>query len=58
VGAQPTIDPTWPIGQEPTWATAQAVTAVAEDLAGEAAGTYCKEADIGIRCQSGQVFPR
>ncbi len=69
------------------WATAQAVTAVAEDLAGEfllrpllerillrctellgcdagsiasvdeAAGTYRKEADIGIRCQSGQVFP-
>lgn len=72
---------------EPSWATAQAVTAVAEDLAGEfslrpllerillrctqllgcdagsicsvdeAAGTYRKEADIGIRCQSGQVFP-
>src|SRR5262245_29453229 len=69
------------------WATAHAVTAVAEDLAGEfslrrllerillrctelldcdcgsicsvdeAAGTYCKEADIGIRCQSGKVFP-
>jgi DNA-binding NarL/FixJ family response regulator/signal transduction histidine kinase len=74
-------------GTEPSWATAQAVTAVAEDLAGEfslrpllerillrctellgcdagsissvdeAAGTYRKEADIGIRCQSGQVFP-
>jgi signal transduction histidine kinase/DNA-binding NarL/FixJ family response regulator len=74
-------------GSEPSWATAQAVTAVAEDLAGEfslrpllerillrctellgcdagsiasvdeAAGTYRKEADIGIRCQSGQVFP-
>jgi hypothetical protein len=72
---------------EPSWATAQAITAVAEDLAGEfslrpllerillrctellacdagsicsvdeAAGTYRKEADIGIRCQSGQVFP-
>jgi DNA-binding NarL/FixJ family response regulator/signal transduction histidine kinase len=69
------------------WATAHAVTAVAEDLAGEfslrpllerillrctelldcdagsvcsvdeLAGTYRKEADIGIRCQSGQVFP-
>jgi DNA-binding NarL/FixJ family response regulator/signal transduction histidine kinase len=69
------------------WATAHAVTAVAEDLAGEfslrpllerilrrctellkcdagsvcsvdeEAGTYRKEADIGIRCQSGQVFP-
>ncbi|BEP15343.1 hypothetical protein acdb102_36540 [Acidothermaceae bacterium B102] len=69
------------------WATADAITAVAEDLAGEfslrpllerillratellrcdagsissvdeAAGTYRKEADIGIRCQSGQVFP-
>jgi signal transduction histidine kinase/DNA-binding NarL/FixJ family response regulator len=69
------------------WATAHAITAVAEDLAGEfslrpllerilrrctellgcdagsiasvdeAAGTYRKEADIGIRCQSGQVFP-
>jgi signal transduction histidine kinase/DNA-binding NarL/FixJ family response regulator len=69
------------------WATAHAITAVAEDLAGEfslrpllerilrrctellgcdagsvasvdeAAGTYTKEADIGIRCQSGQVFP-
>src|SRR5262245_16771156 len=69
------------------WATADALTAVAEDLAGEfslqpllerilrrctellgvdagsvcsvdeAAGTYRKEADIGIRCQSGQVFP-
>src|SRR5580698_8459341 len=23
----------------------------------EAAGTYRKEADIGVRCQSGQVFP-
>jgi hypothetical protein len=23
----------------------------------ETAGTYRKEADIGIRCQSGQVFP-
>ena len=72
---------------EPSWATAQAITAVAQDLAGEfslrpllerillrctellacdagsicsvdeAAGTYRKEADIGIRCQSGQVFP-
>ena len=72
---------------EPSWATVQAVTAVAQDLAGEfslrpllerillrctelldcdagsicsvdeAAGTYRKEADIGIRCQSGQVFP-
>lgn len=72
---------------EPSWATAQAVTAVAQDLAGEFslrpllerillrctellgcdagsissvdedAGTYRKEADIGIRCQSGQVFP-
>jgi DNA-binding NarL/FixJ family response regulator/signal transduction histidine kinase len=69
------------------WETAHAVTAVAEDLAGEfslrpllerillrctelldcdagsvcsvdeVAGTYRKEADIGIRCQSGQVFP-
>src|ERR1700742_264604 len=74
-------------GTEPSWATAQAVTAVAEDLAGEfslrpllerillrctellgcdagsissvdeAAGTYRKEADIGVACQSGQVFP-
>lgn len=69
------------------WATAHAITAVAEDLAGEfslrpllerillrctellgcdagsvasvdeAAGRYRKEADIGVRCQSGQVFP-
>ncbi len=23
----------------------------------EAAGTYCKEADIGVACQSGRVFP-
>ncbi|MDX6237026.1 MAG: hypothetical protein QOG10_1841, partial [Kribbellaceae bacterium] len=23
----------------------------------EAAGTYRKQADIGVRCQSGQVFP-
>jgi DNA-binding NarL/FixJ family response regulator/signal transduction histidine kinase len=73
--------------RDPAWATAHAVTAVAEDLAGEfslrpllerillrctellgcdagsvcsvdeVAGTYRKEADIGIRCQSGQVFP-
>jgi DNA-binding NarL/FixJ family response regulator/signal transduction histidine kinase len=72
---------------ESPWATALAVTAVAEDLAGEfslrpllerillrstqllgcdagsicsvdeAAGTYRKEADIGIHCRSGQVFP-
>ena len=72
---------------EPSWSTAHAITAVAEDLAGEfsprrllerilmrcaellgcdtgsicsvdeQAGTYRKEADIGIRCQSGQVFP-
>lgn len=72
---------------EPSWAMAQAVTAVAEDLAGEfsprpllerillrctellgcdagsicsvdeAGQTYRKEADIGIRCQSGQVYP-
>ncbi len=72
---------------ESGWATARAVNAVVEDLAGEfslqpllerillrctellgcdagsvcsvdeAAGTYRKEADIGIRCQSGQVFP-
>lgn len=68
-------------------AQAEAVTAVAEDLAGElalrpllerilrrcnellgcdagsissvdeTAGTYRKEADIGVRCQSGRVFP-
>jgi signal transduction histidine kinase len=74
-------------GHDSAWATAHAVTAVAEDLAGEfslrpllerillrctellgcdagsvcsvdeVAGTYRKEADIGIRCQSGQVFP-
>ncbi|HEX3823590.1 MAG TPA: hybrid sensor histidine kinase/response regulator transcription factor [Mycobacteriales bacterium] len=74
-------------GPDSAWATAHAVTAVAEDLAGEfslqpllerillrctellqcdagsvcsvdeVAGTYRKEADIGIRCQSGQVFP-
>jgi signal transduction histidine kinase/DNA-binding NarL/FixJ family response regulator len=73
--------------RDPAWATAHAITAVAEDLAGEfslrpllerillhctellgcdagsvssvdeVAGTYRKEADIGIRCQSGQVFP-
>jgi DNA-binding NarL/FixJ family response regulator/signal transduction histidine kinase len=73
--------------RDSAWATAHAVTAVAEDLAGEfslrpllerillrctellgcdagsvcsvdeTAGTYRKEADIGIRCQSGQVFP-
>lgn len=72
---------------EPSWTTAHAVTAVAQDLAGEFslrpllerilmrctellgcdagsicsvdedAGTYRKEADVGIRCQSGQVFP-
>jgi DNA-binding NarL/FixJ family response regulator/signal transduction histidine kinase len=79
--AEPTTD------HDSAWATAHAVTAVAEDLAGEfslrpllerillrctellhcdagsvcsvdeVAGTYRKEADIGIRCQSGQVFP-
>src|SRR5882757_4197108 len=72
---------------EPSWTTAHAVTAVAQDLGGEFslrpllerilmrctellgcdagsirsvdedAGTYRKEADGGIRCQSGQVFP-
>ena len=72
---------------EPSWTTAHAVTAVAQDLAGEFslrpllerilvrwigllacdagsicqvdedAGTYRKEADLGIPCQSGQVFP-
>jgi signal transduction histidine kinase len=76
-----------PAVEDAAWATARAVTEVAEDLAGEfslrpllerillrctellrcdagsvcsvdeAAGTYRKEADIGIRCQSGQVFP-
>lgn len=85
--AHPSNQPIASAGVEPSWATAQAVTAVAEDLAGEfslrpllerillrctellgcdagsiasvdeAAGTYRKEADIGIRCQSGQVFP-
>jgi signal transduction histidine kinase/DNA-binding NarL/FixJ family response regulator len=73
--------------RDPAKATAAALIAVAEDLAGEfslrpllerillrctellgcdagsicsvdeAAGTYRKEADIGVRCQSGQVFP-
>ncbi|MEU0495380.1 GAF domain-containing protein [Mycobacterium sp. NPDC006124] len=87
VGLDAPLRPVSSIGTEPSWATAQAITAVAEDLAGEfalrpllerillrctqllgcdagsiasvdeAAGTYRKEADIGIRCQSGQVFP-
>jgi hypothetical protein len=35
VAAQPMIEPAGAIGREPTWATTQAVTAVAEDLAGE-----------------------
>lgn len=85
--AEPSIERVSLVGPWPSWATAQAVTAVAEDLAGEfslrpllerillrctellrchagsvcsvdeAGGTYCKEADIGIRCQSGQVYP-
>jgi signal transduction histidine kinase/DNA-binding NarL/FixJ family response regulator len=76
-----------PAERDPAKATAAALIAVAEDLAGEfslrpllerillrctellgcdagsicsvdeAAGTYRKEADIGVRCQSGQVFP-
>jgi signal transduction histidine kinase/DNA-binding NarL/FixJ family response regulator len=76
-----------PLDRDPAKATAAALIAVAEDLAGEfrlrpllerillrctellgcdagsicsvdeAAGTYRKEADIGIRCQSGQIFP-
>ncbi len=83
----PTAERVAPAEPEPSWATVQAVTAVAQDLAGEfslrpllerillrctellgcdagsicsvdeAAGTYRKEADIGIRCQSGRVFP-
>lgn len=87
MAAQPSAVPISPSGSEPSFSTAQAVTAVAQDLAGEfslrpllerillrctellncdagsicsvdeAAGTYRKEADIGIRCQSGQVFP-
>jgi DNA-binding NarL/FixJ family response regulator/signal transduction histidine kinase len=87
LAAQPSAEPIASAGPEPSWATAQAVTAVAQDLAGEfslrpllerillrctellgcdagsicsvdeAAGTYRKEADIGIRCQSGRVFP-
>ncbi|OPX09460.1 GAF domain-containing protein [Mycobacterium sp. AT1] len=87
VGLDASSRPVSSIAEEPSWAAAQAITAVAADLAGEfslrpllerillrctellgcdagsiasvdeAAGTYRKEADIGIRCQSGQVFP-
>ena len=35
MAAQPMAEPAGAIGREPTWATAQAVTAVAEDPAGE-----------------------
>jgi DNA-binding NarL/FixJ family response regulator/signal transduction histidine kinase len=87
LATQPSAEPISPEGPGPSWETAQAVTAVVQDLAGEfslrpllerillrctqllncdagsicsvdeAAGTYRKEADIGIRCQSGRVFP-
>jgi signal transduction histidine kinase/DNA-binding NarL/FixJ family response regulator len=87
MAAVPSAERVVPAEPEPSWATVQAVTAVAQDLAGEfslrpllerillrctellgcdagsicsvdeAAGTYRKEADIGIRCQSGRVFP-
>jgi signal transduction histidine kinase/DNA-binding NarL/FixJ family response regulator len=87
VTAVTSITPASRVEPDSAWATTRALTAVAEDLAGEfslrpllerillrctelldcdagsvcsvdePAGTYRKEADIGIRCQSGQVFP-